>query len=64
MKKVFLVSFLSVFAVIASAEIIVDGNRLNPVNTAVPLLSIAPDARGGGMGDVGAATTPDVSSQY
>lgn len=27
--------------------------------TAVPSLSIAPDARGGGMGDVGAATLPD-----
>jgi hypothetical protein len=27
-------------------------------------LSIAPDARAGGMGDVGAATTPDINSQY
>lgn len=32
--------------------------------TAVPSLSIAPDARGGGMGDVGAATLPDFYSQY
>lgn len=37
---------------------------LNPIVTAVPSLSIAPDARGGGMGDVGAATTPDANSQY
>ena len=36
----------------------------NPVITAVPSLSIAPDARGGGMGDIGVATTPDVNSQY
>ncbi|HZK68604.1 MAG TPA: hypothetical protein VFC36_03305, partial [Paludibacter sp.] len=36
----------------------------NPIVTAVPSLSIAPDARGGGMGDVGAATSPDVNSQY
>jgi len=36
----------------------------NPIVTAVPSLSIAPDARGGGMGDVGVATTPDVNSQY
>jgi hypothetical protein len=66
MKKVFLVSFLSIFTAIAlhAAEIIVDGSTLNPVHTAVPLLSIAPDARGGGMGDVGAATTADVNSQY
>lgn len=36
----------------------------NPIYTAVPSLTIAPDARAGGMGDVGAATTPDVNSQY
>src|ERR1035437_4741955 len=36
----------------------------NPIPTAVPSLSIAPDARAGGMGDIGAATTPDVNSQY
>jgi len=36
----------------------------NPIVTAVPSLSIAPDARAGGMGDVGVATTPDVNSQY
>lgn len=36
----------------------------NPIVTAVPSLSIAPDARGGGMGDVGVATSPDINSQY
>lgn len=36
----------------------------NPIFTAVPSLTIAPDARAGGMGDIGAATTPDVNSQY
>jgi len=36
----------------------------NPIVTAVPSLSIAPDARAGGMGDIGAATTPDINSQY
>ncbi|WP_280747853.1 type IX secretion system outer membrane channel protein PorV [Parabacteroides sp. PF5-9] len=35
-----------------------------PIHTAVPSLSIAPDARGGAMGDNGVATTPDISSQY
>ncbi len=39
-------------------------NMFNPVNSAVTSLSIAPDARGGGMGDVGAATEADVYSQY
>ena len=36
----------------------------NPILTALPSLQIAPDARGGGMGDVGAATMPDVYSQH
>lgn len=36
----------------------------NPIVTAVPSLSIAPDARAGGMGDIGAATSPDVNSQF
>mgnify|MGYP005891295515 FL=1 len=36
----------------------------NPVNYAVVSQTIAPDAHGGGLGDVGAATDPDVNSQY
>lgn len=36
----------------------------NPILTAMPSLQIAPDARGGGMGDVGSATMPDVYSQH
>ena len=39
-------------------------NEFSPLNTAVPSLSIAPDARGGGMGDNGVSTLPDISSQY
>lgn len=39
-------------------------NMFNPVYYAVNSLMIAPDARGGGMGDIGAATDPDVNSQY
>jgi hypothetical protein len=34
------------------------------VSSAVPFLGIAPDSRGGAMGDVGAATRPDINSQY
>lgn len=36
----------------------------NAIRTAVPLLTIAPDARAGAMGDVGAATTPDAHSMH
>ena len=39
-------------------------NQLNPVNYGVTSLAIAPDARAGGLGDVGAATDPDVNSQF
>ncbi|MDR1980647.1 MAG: type IX secretion system outer membrane channel protein PorV [Tannerellaceae bacterium] len=35
-----------------------------PISTAVPSLSIAPDARGGAMGDNGVSTESDVASQY
>ena len=39
-------------------------DMFNPVNTAVTSQTIAPDARAAGMGDVGAATDPDVVSQF
>ena len=39
-------------------------NMFNPINTSVTSQTIAPDARSAGMGDVGAATDPDVVSQY
>ncbi len=46
---------------------IVDANgncASNTVLTAMPFLRIAPDARGGAMGDVGIALTPDVNSMH
>ena len=39
-------------------------NEFNPVEHAVISQTIAPDARAAGMGDVGAATDPDVNSQF
>lgn len=39
-------------------------NKFNPVQTGVNSLGIAPDSRGGGMGDIGAATDPDANSQF
>ena len=35
---------------------------INVVTTAVPFLRISPDARSGGMGEMGVATSPDASS--
>lgn len=42
----------------------VNKTKLTPLNTAVPSLSIAPDARGGAMGDNGTSTLPDINAQY
>jgi hypothetical protein len=39
-------------------------DRINVVTTAVPFLRISPDARSGGMGDIGVATSPDASSGF
>lgn len=36
----------------------------NPIQTGVNSLIIAPDARGAGLGDIGAATEPDANSQF
>jgi len=39
-------------------------DKINVVTTAVPFLRISPDARSGGMGDVGIATSPDVYAGF
>ncbi|HEY4789637.1 MAG TPA: type IX secretion system outer membrane channel protein PorV [Bacteroidales bacterium] len=46
---------------ISTAEL---NGQMNVVQSAVPFLTIAPDSRAGGMGDVGAATTPDINSMH
>lgn len=38
--------------------------EVNTINSAVPFLTITPDSRGGAMGDIGVATSPDISSQH
>ncbi len=37
---------------------------INVVTSAVPFLRVTPDARAGGMGDVGIATSPDANSMF
>ncbi len=39
-------------------------NKINVVTSAVPFLRISPDARSGGMGDVGIAIAPDANSNF
>ena len=40
------------------------GQTANAISTAVPFISLSPDARSSGMGDIGVATTPDLYSQH
>jgi hypothetical protein len=39
-------------------------NELRTITTAVPIMAVTPDARAAGMGDLGAATSPDANSLY
>ena len=48
----------------AHADNEIKDNEFNPVNTGVTTLSIAPDARGSSMGNLGAATDPEMNSQF
>jgi opacity protein-like surface antigen len=59
-----IVSTLALLLAISSAKAQDVKNQLNPVYYGVTSLAIAPDARAAGLGDVGAATDPDVNSQY
>lgn len=60
-KNRFFVILLSVVLAVPAAA---QKDQFNPVYTGVTSLTIAPDARGGGLGDVGVATEADVFSQY
>jgi len=64
MKKIIFALSLLILVSLHAFGFEVGDKSFNPVYTAVPLLTIAPDARAGGMGDVGAATSADVNSQF
>lgn len=55
-------TFLLISALVAKSQ--TNGSTINVVTTAVPFLRISPDARAGGMGDLGIATSPDANSQF
>jgi len=63
MNKIKLLVTLFLF-ISATLAIQAQKESFNPLNHGVPSLTIAPDARGGAMGDIGAATEPDIYSQY
>ena len=68
MKNLLSILFLTTFVYSisfsqSSIEDLQDG-YLNTITTAVPFLIISPDARAGGMGDVGVASSPDAMSLH
>lgn len=62
--RIFPKILLTLAGVTTAASVSADEKDVfNPIVTSVISQSIAPDARAGGIGDVGAATDPDVNSQ-
>lgn len=74
MKRIYQIIAASVFflitslccSTVAQAQTAADSldGRVNVINTAVPFLRIAPDARSGAMGDVGVGLSPDANSVF
>lgn len=69
MKRLFTLSVAIILLVLADFTLRAQGlvgqdSSRRVITTAVPFLTITPDARAGGMADVGVATSPDANSVY
>lgn len=56
--------FVLMLPLTARADDDIKNDYFNPVNTGVLSLGIPPDARGSSLGNLGAATDPDMNSQF
>jgi hypothetical protein len=67
-NKILVLSFLVLSGLIGYAQSSQTNdllkNKINTITTAVPFLMIAPDARGGGMGDAGVSSSSDANSMH
>ena len=65
-KSIILMAVMVIVGVRSYAQNQILGQKLNPnvITTAVPFVSISPDARGGSMGDCGVASEADVYSMH
>jgi len=63
-KKILIAALLATSALQLLAADDEGRDLFNPVRTGIVSRTICPDARAGGMGDAGAATDPDVFSQF
>ncbi len=57
-------ALLGVACIMAVNAVHAQTQPIHVVTSAVPFLRISPDARAGGMGDLGVATSPDANSQF
>ncbi len=64
MKRILPVIYLIISLLLPFSTISAQDDPLNAIQTVVPFLTIAPDSRAGAMGDVGAATSPDIFSMH
>ena len=64
LRRVMVILFTFHLSILTSSAQDDKSMMFNPVEHAVISQTIAPDARGAGMGDVGVATDPDVNSQH
>ena len=64
MKRIVSLTLAGFFSFAASLNLAAQTSSINVVTSAVPFLRISPDARAGGMGDLGVATSPDANAQF
>jgi hypothetical protein len=63
-RKNLKLTVVGMFLLVGAMSVKAQTDSINVVTTAVPFLRISPDARAGGMGDLGVATSPDASSPF
>lgn len=64
MKRNILKLTVGMFLLLGGISVKAQTDPINVVTTAVPFLRISPDARAGGMGDLGVATSPDANAPF
>lgn len=64
MKRNILKLTVGMFLLLGGMSVEAQTDPINVVTTAVPFLRISPDARAGGMGDLGVATSPDANAPF
>jgi len=68
LSKIALMALTSLGVCLSTEQVLAGGaistTTINTINTAVPFLRIAPDARSGAMGDVGVALSEDANSIF